>query len=144
MPEFAAARLVEVAAEYDVDHKCDLIAVVSWNTDRTDVDFHIVDPNGEECYYENPETKLGGLLSADVTAGFGPEMFVLQEAKPGLYYMAVEYFSEDISRASTRTKVYVTIYQNWGRPEETMVRKVISLNSDKDFRKIAVVEVPEK
>lgn len=144
VPEFAAARLVEVAAEYDVDHKCDLIAVVSWNTDRTDVDFHIVDPNGEECYYENPETKLGGLLSADVTAGFGPEMFVLQEAKPGLYYMAVEYFSEDISRASTRTKVYVTIYQNWGRPEETMVRKVISLNSDKDFRKIAVVEVPEK
>lgn len=142
--EFAASRLAQVAEEFDVNHQCDLVTVISWNTDRTDVDFHVVDPNGEECFYENPETKLGGLLSTDVTQGFGPEMFVLKKAKPGLYYMAVEYFSDDVSRESTRTKVYVTIYQKWGTPKESVLRKVVTLNGGKDFHRIAIVEVGEQ
>ncbi|MFP6603434.1 MAG: hypothetical protein VB862_12960, partial [Pirellulaceae bacterium] len=142
--EFAASRLALVAEQFDVNHQCDLVAVISWNTDRTDVDFHVVDPTGEECFYGNPQTKIGGLLSLDVTEGYGPEMFVLKKAKPGVYYMAVAYFADDFSRESTRTKVYVTIYQKWGTPEETVVRKVVTLNADKDFHRIAIIEVGEE
>ena len=43
-----------------------------------------------------------------------------------------------------RSKVYVTIYQKWGTPEETVVRKVVTLNAGKDFHRIAIIEVGEE
>jgi hypothetical protein len=58
---------------------------MSWRTDRTDVDLHVTDPSGEEALYFHPDTKIGGHLTADVTTGFGPEMFVLEKAIPGAY-----------------------------------------------------------
>ena len=41
--------------------------VMSWNTDRTDVDLHVTDPNREEALYSHPTTRIGGQLSRDVT-----------------------------------------------------------------------------
>lgn len=141
--EFATSRLTALAGQYDVK-KCDLVVTIGWNTDRTDVDLHVVDPTGEECFYEHPETKIGGQLTSDVTDGYGPEMFTLPAAKPGAYYVAVNYFADDVSRATTRTKVYVTICQKWGSPEETVIRKVVTLTTGKDFHKIAIIEVGEE
>ena len=41
---------------------------ISWNTD-TDVDLHVVDPDGEEIYYGAPESSTGGELDLDSNAG---------------------------------------------------------------------------
>ncbi|MHC4955404.1 MAG: hypothetical protein ACYTGZ_16245 [Planctomycetota bacterium] len=117
----------------------DLIVTVFWNTDNSDVDLHVRDADGEVCYYNHKETKMGGRITADVTTGFGPEMFVLKEAKPGTYGAWAHYYSEDTTRASTRTKVYATIFENWGREDEKAHRRTVVLASDKKQHGIATM-----
>ena len=41
---------------------------VSWDTD-SDVDLHVVDPDGEEIYYGAPGSSTGGVLDLDSNAG---------------------------------------------------------------------------
>jgi len=45
----------------------DVRVVINWNMNNTDIDLHVKDPSGEECYYDNSKTKIGGRLSADKT-----------------------------------------------------------------------------
>ena len=45
-----------------------------WDTDA-DLDLHVIEPSGEEIYWEDPKGQpgLGGELDVDNTKGFGPE-----------------------------------------------------------------------
>ena len=43
---------------------------ISWDTD-TDVDLHVVDPDGDEIYYASPESDTGGELDLDSNAACG-------------------------------------------------------------------------
>ena len=52
----------------------DLIVVVAWNTDNSNVDLHVTELGGGMCFYSNRKTKMGGELTQDVTQGYGPEM----------------------------------------------------------------------
>lgn len=138
---FALARLGEVA-EATTPRVADLVVVIAWNTDGTDVDLHVIDPKGEECFYEHQETAIGGRMTADVTAGYGPEMFVLERAVKGSYAIRVKYFASDRNRASARTKVYATVYEDWGRPGERATRKVVTLAQGEEMHDIAEVKKP--
>jgi hypothetical protein len=141
VPEFAAARLASLAEQQAAKGagSCDLVVIITWNTDRTDVDLHVTDPAGEECRYDHPDTKLGGHITRDVTQGYGPEMFTLPKAAAGKYQVRVKYYAEDANRASTRTKVYATIYDGFGTPNEKVTRKTVTLAAGKDMHDIATV-----
>jgi len=39
------------ANAYKLDTTLGLFVYLGWDTDRTDVDLHVVEPTGEECYY---------------------------------------------------------------------------------------------
>jgi hypothetical protein len=41
------------------ERSCDLVVIIARTTDRTDVDLHLTDASGEECFYEHRDTKLG-------------------------------------------------------------------------------------
>jgi len=135
VPDFAAARLESVAKEVGLEG-ADLMVTITWNTDSTDIDLHVKEPSGEECYYEHTQTKSGGRITQDVTEGYGPEMYVLKEAPKGEYHVRVKFFATNRSRASARTKVYVTVYRNWSRPTETVTRKVVTLIDGKEFQDV--------
>ena len=115
------------------------VLVMAWNTDRTDVDLHVTDPTGQVCMYRHPDTKMGGHLTADVTQGFGPEMFVLKDAVPGTYLADVHYFSSDATATGTRSKIYVTLYEDWGRENEKVLRKTITLSKRGEKQRVATV-----
>ena len=123
VPDFAAARLESVSKEFDLG-RADLVVTITWNTDGTDIDLHVKEPTGEECYYEHTKTKIGGRITEDVTQGYGPEMYTLARAVPGKYRIRVKYYSAAATRAGTRTKVYAIVYQRWGTPNEKVTRKV--------------------
>ena len=46
----------------------DVQVTLSWDSD-SDVDLHVVDPNGEEVYYSNEQVSSGGQLDLDANAG---------------------------------------------------------------------------
>ncbi|MHC4670066.1 MAG: hypothetical protein ACYTFD_16880 [Planctomycetota bacterium] len=119
----------------------DLVVTMAWNTDRTDVDLHVTDPTGEECFYKHKRTRMGGRLTEDVTEGFGPEMFVLPQAAPGEYVVRAHYYRADRNRLSTRTRVHVTIVRHWGTDREEVTRKVVVLGRGKQVKELARVHV---
>jgi len=138
--DYATMRLDSVQKAFDPG-KLDLLVALSWNTDGTDVDMHIIEPTGEECYYQHRDTKIGGHLSQDVTQGYGPEMYTLANAKPGTYHIKAKYFASDANRASTRTKVSATIIQNWGTEQERILHKTVTLRYGKEMHDILTIKV---
>jgi uncharacterized protein YfaP (DUF2135 family) len=56
---------------------------MTWNHPGVDLDLHVIDPSGEECYYGHRRTALGGRFSKDFTTGLGPEQFLLKNSTKG-------------------------------------------------------------
>ncbi|MEM7456805.1 MAG: hypothetical protein AAF456_20850 [Planctomycetota bacterium] len=126
-PEFAAARMRTLTENLDVRPR-DLVVTMMWNTDNSDVDLHIIEPSGEECFYQHQQTRSGGLLSRDITDGYGPEMFTLTNAPEGDYQVLVNYYADNQNRTDMRSKVYLTIYRNFGRADATVIQRTIELS----------------
>lgn len=77
----------------DLNRRDDFRATLVWETDANDVDLHVVDPNGEECYYSHKANVSGLELYEDITQGFGPEVARGENLPAGKYYVGVNYFS---------------------------------------------------
>ncbi|MDM8514927.1 DUF2135 domain-containing protein [Desulfobacterales bacterium HSG16] len=140
IPDYTSSRLADLQKTYSMD-RTDLVVIITWNTDGTDVDLHVKEPSGEVCYYKNRNTKNQGTITKDVTQGFGPEMYMSRKAKSGKYKVSVKYFSKDQNRASTRTRVFVTIYKNWGTKKEQLIQKAVTLETGKQMHDLAEVKV---
>ena len=138
---YAQKRLRDLGRQIGLD-KTPLVVTITWNTDNSDVDLHVIEPSGEECYYQHAKTKSGGQLSQDVTAGYGPEMYVQPKGPSGTYRIRVKYFASQANRASARTKVYATVVRNWGAANESVTRHVVTLKSGKEMHDIATVKLP--
>ncbi|MBW7984890.1 DUF2135 domain-containing protein [Enterobacillus tribolii] len=69
-----------------------LRVVLSWDTDDTDLDLHVVTPDGEHAWYGKRNLDNGGALDIDVTTGYGPEMFATPTPLRGKYLVYVNYY----------------------------------------------------
>ncbi len=68
--------------------------IMTWETDANDVDFHIYDAKGGHASYNNKRLASGGELFADVTNGYGPEVFAIDgPATAGPYRVKIHYYS---------------------------------------------------
>ncbi len=91
----------------------DVRVVLNWDTDNSDMDLHVIDPRGEECFYSHPRTELGGRISADVTQGYGPEEFMLKHAVPGIYKVRANYFGTRQQSIIGATTVSLELYLHY-------------------------------
>jgi hypothetical protein len=137
--EYAKSRLATLERKVGIT-RADVVVTIMWNTDNTDVDLHVYEPSGEECFYGNRKTRIGGQLTRDVTQGYGPEMYVLATAPRGPYKVEAHYFASDRNRTSVRTKVQVTMIENWGTPEERVTERVVPLEYGKSRHTIATLK----
>ncbi len=92
----------------------DVRVVLNWDTDNSDMDLHVIDPRGEECFYSHARTELGGRISADVTGGYGPEEFLLKRAVPGTYKVRANYFGTRQQSVIGATTVVLELYLRYG------------------------------
>jgi hypothetical protein len=76
-----------------------------WDT-LGDVDLHVWSANGEHCYYANMNVTHGWLDFDNVT-GYGPENITFQNAPPGRYRVAVNFYRRT-GTASPNANVVVT------------------------------------
>lgn len=89
------AEIASRARDYDVDlARTDALRItLAWETDANDVDLHVVDPDGEECFYSHKSTATGLELYEDITQGLGPEVVRTKRLEKGTYHVGVNYFS---------------------------------------------------
>ena len=78
-------------------------------------------------------------MTEDVTGGFGPETYVLQSAPGGPYAISANYYRGDENRASTRTRVHATIYENWGRADARVDRRTVRLETRSEQQPIETI-----
>jgi uncharacterized protein YfaP (DUF2135 family) len=82
------AQFVEAAARTGVK----LRLVLSWDSDGTDLDLHVVSPDGHHVFYGSRVAPNGGALDVDVTTGYGPEIFASPTPPAGIWHVYVNYY----------------------------------------------------
>lgn len=99
--------------------------ILSWDSDGTDLDLHVINPDGGHCYYGNRKLKDGSALDIDVTTGYGPEIYSSPGAQKGPYLVYVNYFGRSSSKEITT--VTVSIITNEGTIDEKVEVKRVPL-----------------
>jgi uncharacterized protein YfaP (DUF2135 family) len=99
--------------------------ILSWDTDRTDLDLHVVTPDGQHCYYSNRVLKNGSALDVDVTTGYGPEIFATPAPQNGTYLVLVNYYGSRTKEDLTTANLTVITHEN--TPDEKMQSFVIPM-----------------
>ena len=96
----------------------DLRVVINWDTDASDMDLWVTDPFKVKCFYSHNRTQTGGMLSRDVTQGYGPEEFLIRKAKDGDYKIETHYYGSRSQKMLAPVTLYAEVYTDYGRPEE--------------------------
>lgn len=99
--------------------------ILSWDSDGTDLDLHVVNPDGGHCYYGNRRLKDGSALDVDVTTGYGPEIYASPGAQKGPYLVYVNYYGRN--SGNEVTTVTVTMITNEGTVDEKVEVKRVPL-----------------
>jgi hypothetical protein len=64
------------AARFRLDVQLDVFIWLGWDTDKTDIDLHVMEPTGEEVSYSHKRSaSTGAAVSRDFTQGYGPEVY---------------------------------------------------------------------
>ena len=113
--------------------QADLRVTISWNTDDTDVDLWVIEPDGTKCFYGHRQTKNGGELTQDVTQGYGPERYQMIKARSGEYAIKVHYYSGPRNPQIAETHVNVVVRRNAGTPQEVSQRYTVILRNRNDL-----------
>lgn len=66
--------------------------VLSWETDANDVNLHVRDRAGGHASFIRPRLPSGGELLENLTSGYGPEAFVVEEPTSFPYRIAAHYY----------------------------------------------------
>jgi hypothetical protein len=98
-----------------------LYTQLRWNTNYTDVDFHLLPPNStvsdlwtqKDCYFGWLNPTWGAYLDVDDVDGYGPEHITIPAAPaPGIYTLYVHYYS--CGGGSLASDVFVNVAANNG------------------------------
>ena len=132
----------EFEAVYRRNLDADVRIALEWDVDNTDVDLHVLEPDGEEAFYGHRRTSSGGYVSRDVTTGYGPEEYLKKTGAAGTYRILANYFGSRQQMLTGPATVTATVFTNWGRADET--RQTLSLRLDKVKDKVPVGSVEIK
>jgi len=97
---------------------------LTWDTDETDIDLHIWEPDlNEHCYWYN-DWSAHLQLDYDDVQGYGPENItpISDDVPEGIYPVAVDYYSGDDAGYAIDTSCFVTLRLNVGTPSEEIVQ----------------------
>lgn len=104
-----------------------LRVLLSWDSDNTDLDLHLVTPDGGHVWYGNRSLPNGAAQDVDVTTGYGPEIIASPTPLKGQYLVYVNYYgggwssdesSGDVNAAKPLTTAQVTIVTEEGTVNE--------------------------
>lgn len=121
-----------VPSEYIFEMPLDMRFTIDWTSNENDIDLWVVEPSGEKCYYKHANTQMGGKISKDFTAGYGPEEYTLKDKVRGTFTIYANYFGDRRQRITGPVTVYTRLYTNYGKPDESVQVLTIQLTSKKE------------
>lgn len=86
--------------------------ILSWDANNTDLDLHVITPDGQHSWYGERILKNGGALDIDVTTGYGPEIFSMAAPVKGTYLVYVNYFGSQTDNEIINVQVTTVTEQN--------------------------------
>ena len=117
-------RLVKLGGRAGLDPRLvrnldsDLRVVIDWSSDAVDLDLWVDEPNGERAIFSNPKTMIGGRLSNDMTAGYGPEDYWLRRAPKGRFTVRTNRFASDRIDPNGLPRLHARLIRDFGRAQE--------------------------
>ena len=112
----------------------DVRVVLAWDADNTDVDLHVIDPNGEEVYFGHNASYQGGTITRDATGGYGPEEFALRLAKPGKYRIEANFYGHRQQVLTSGTGLMLWLSSGFGTAAQQDRRTTIRVKSERGER----------
>lgn len=94
-----------------------LRVLLAWDSDGTDLDLHVVSPDGQHAYYGERVVPNGGALDVDVTTGYGPEIYSSANPLSGTYLVYVNYYGSGRNE-QVLTVAHITVSTNENTPDE--------------------------
>jgi uncharacterized protein YfaP (DUF2135 family) len=80
-------------------------------------------------------------MSQDATGGYGPEEFVLRDAKPGRYTVQAQFYGHRQQVLLSATTVMLRLTTGFGRPEQKDELTSLRLNGRSDMVTVGTFEV---
>jgi tetratricopeptide (TPR) repeat protein len=96
----------------------DVRAVLSWDSDNTDIDLWVIDPSEEKVYFGHRLSYQGGAMSRDFIGGYGPEEFSLRNAKPGIYTVKAYFYGNRQQIIAGATTLMLRLSTGFGTPRQ--------------------------
>ncbi len=126
----------------------DMRVVVEWTSADADLDLWVTEPSGENAYYGNQRTALGGKVSNDMTSGYGPEEYVLRNAYRGDYEVRVQGFGGDRINPNGPGRAMVRLIRNFARDGQSqqLIDAEVGFdrsNQNENDRVVATISVEE-
>jgi uncharacterized protein YfaP (DUF2135 family) len=105
----------------------DLQVTLTWDTDLTDVDLYVLEPDGTWVYYSN-EVGPTATLDVDDTDGFGPENIFVPPggAASGTYSTAVDLYSLGGAMGDTNATIRVTTFDGTPGEQQQTFNRVLT------------------
>jgi Ca-activated chloride channel family protein len=119
----------------------DVRVALAWDTDNTDIDLWVKDPHDEWVSYQSPLSRQGGRVTRDVTNGYGPEVFSLKKAIPGVYEVHAKYYGSHRQSLGNGTSVMMRLTTGFGTPAEKHRDVILRLEEARDDVLVGTFEV---
>ncbi|HEY3322668.1 MAG TPA: VIT domain-containing protein [Planctomycetota bacterium] len=119
------------------EHKTkDLVVVLTWDTQGTDLDLHVTEPDNQECYYQRRRNFDGGFLDRDVTTGLGPETYSLRRGAPGKYKIEVHFFAGNVPTTAT-----LKVFRHRGSDHETQQTYTVNFSTAQERKLVTTIDL---
>ena len=118
-----------------------LRVVLSWDSDGTDLDLHVISPDAQHVFYGARVADNGGALDVDVTTGFGPEIFATPSPVSGIYHVYVNYYGAG-ERRDVITTAQIAVVQDEGSVSEKQQVFRVPLRKPGELTLVSSFHVP--
>lgn len=118
-----------------------LRVVLAWDSDGTDLDLHVVAPDGEHAWYGNRVVPDGGALDVDVTTGYGPEIYSNATPPAGTYLVYVNYYGSG-DNGQALTVATITVITDENTPDEKRQSFVVPMRKAGELTQVASFTLP--
>jgi uncharacterized protein YfaP (DUF2135 family) len=127
-----------------------LRVLLAWDSDGTDLDLHLVTPDGAHIWYGNRTAPNGAALDVDVTTGYGPEIFAMPAPIKGQYLVYVNYYGGGYrgddeggdEAVQALTTAQVTVITEEGTPSEKMETFLIPMRTAGELTLVKAFSYP--